>query len=49
MNTIDYIFIIFFIIVFIIGIIINGYLAYLFPFLKNKKLTNKKKTDKMNL
>lgn len=50
METIDTIFIIFLIIVFIIGIIINGYLSYLYPF-KNKKnrLTNSKKIDKMNL
>lgn len=51
MSTIDAIFIIFLITVFIIGIIINGYLAYLFPSSKNKKkkLTNDKKTDTMNL
>ena len=45
MNTIDAIFIIFLFIVFIIGIIINGYLAYLFPFskMKKKQLTKDKK------
>lgn len=51
MNTIDAIFIIFLVTVFLIGIIINGYLVYLFPSSnkKKKQLTNDKKIDKMNL
>ena len=51
MSTIDAIVIIFLVAVFLVGIIINGYLVYLFPFSKKKKkqLTNDKKIDKMNL